>query len=86
MRYQAESAAGDPIVWLREPRGGYGFTERVLARVVGIRGKRVRVAALLKDERTWREVSVKEENLRLPSDAERERIERAMGATNAHVA
>lgn len=70
----ATIAKGDPIVWLRAPRHGYCLPDRVLAKFVRVSRDKITIDALLRDENTWKRVSVKEENLRLPTDGEKVRI------------
>src|SRR5678815_5795054 len=54
--------AGEWVVWLHVPRGGYGYTIRVPARVDKVGPSRVRIAAKLKDG-SEKMVSVKPANL-----------------------
>jgi hypothetical protein len=41
-----------PDTWLREQRGGYGYTERVPCRVLTQTARRIKIRALRKDGTT----------------------------------
>lgn len=44
---------GDPVTWIYETRGGWGYTFHVPAYVVKFAVKRVGIAALWADGETW---------------------------------
>lgn len=48
-RSAAGSAPADPVWWLHEMRGGYGYVERVPAYLICVRARRVGIAALRRD-------------------------------------
>ena len=56
---------GTPIYWLYTPRGGYGWTERVIALVVKSSKSRVGIAVLKADHETWVPKWVRPENIKL---------------------
>lgn len=54
--------AGDLVTWLHEPRGGYGYTFRIPARVVKLTARRVVIDAQLASGGT-RRIAVRAERI-----------------------
>ncbi len=65
-----ELEPGMPVWWLYTPRGGYGYTERVIAVVIKPGKKRIGIAALLADRVTWVPKWVDPGNLRERPESE----------------
>ena len=50
---QNELQPGTPIYWLRQPRGGWGYVENVIGITIKPGRKRIGIAVLKADRKTW---------------------------------
>ncbi len=53
MTEQQKLQPGTPIYWLRQPKGGWGYVENVIAIMIKPGRKRIGIAVLKADRKTW---------------------------------
>ena len=65
MTEQQELQPGTPLYWLRQPKGGWGYVENVIAIMIKPGRKRIGIAVLKADRQTWVPKWVVMDNIRI---------------------